>query len=87
MLFRALAIQALGKVREGLISSERKARASNFSKNLLAALEQEAVGGSTPLIRWSAAVSIKSISLDEAGQGQGKEGAVNVTINAGEIER
>ncbi|MEG4117732.1 hypothetical protein QUA43_09685 [Microcoleus sp. N9_B4] len=87
LLFRALAIQALGKVREGLISSERKARASNFSKNLLAALEQEAVGGSTPLIRWSAAVSIKSISLDEAGQGQGKEGAVNVTINAGEIER
>ncbi|MEG4336607.1 hypothetical protein [Microcoleus sp. D3_18_C2] len=87
LLFRALAIQALGKVREGLISSERTARASNFSKNLLAALEQEARGGSTPLIRWSAAVSIKSMWLDEVGQQQGKEGAVNSTINAGEIER
>ncbi|MEG4349200.1 hypothetical protein QUA74_05585 [Microcoleus sp. LAD1_D3] len=87
LLFRALAIQALGKVREGVISSERAARSSDFSKNLLAALEQEARGGSTPLIRWSAAVSIKSIWLDEAGQRQGKEGAVNVTINAGEIER
>jgi hypothetical protein len=87
LLFRALAIQALGKVRDELISSEREARASDFSKNLLAALEQEARGGSTPLIRWSAAVSIKSIGLDEAGQRQGKEGAVNVTINAGEIER
>ncbi|MEG4085413.1 hypothetical protein [Microcoleus sp. POL10_C6] len=87
LLFRALAIQALGKVREGLISSEREARASDFSKNLLAALEQEALGGATPLIRWSAAVSIKSIWLDEAGQGQGKEGAVNATINAEEIER
>ncbi|MEG5047373.1 hypothetical protein [Microcoleus sp. B4-C1] len=87
LLFRALAIQALGKVREGLISSERTARASNFNKNLLAALEQEARGGSTPLIRWSAAVSIKSMWLDEVGQQQGKEGAVNSTINAGEIER
>ncbi|MEG4493111.1 hypothetical protein [Microcoleus sp. D3_18_C4] len=87
LLFRALAIQALGKVREGLISSEREARASDFSKNLLAALEQEARGGVTPLIRWSGAVSIKSIWLDEAGQGQGKEGAVNSTINAEEIER
>ncbi|MEG4496520.1 hypothetical protein QUB05_03700 [Microcoleus sp. F10-C6] len=87
LLFRALGIQALGKVRDELISSERAARASDFSKNLLAALEQEAVGGSTPLIRWSAAVTIKSIWLDEAGQRQGKEGAVNVTINAGEIER
>ncbi|MEG5081249.1 hypothetical protein QUB53_11350 [Microcoleus sp. AT8-B4] len=87
LLFRALAIQALGKVPEGLISSERTARASNFSKNLLAALEQEARGGSTPLIRWSAAVSIKSMWLDEAGQQQGKESAVNSTINAGEIER
>ncbi|MGB7895202.1 MAG: hypothetical protein WCF82_25335 [Microcoleus sp.] len=87
LLFRALAIQALGNVREGLISSEREARASDFSKNLLAALEQEARGGATPLIRWSAAVSIKSIWLDEAGQWQGKEGAVNATINAEEIER
>ncbi|AFZ08291.1 hypothetical protein Osc7112_3954 [Oscillatoria nigro-viridis PCC 7112] len=87
LLFRALAIQALGKVRDELISSEREARASDFSKNLLAALEQEARGGSTPLMRWSAAVSIKSLWLDEAGQQQGKEGAVNVTINAGEIER
>ncbi|MEP6516319.1 hypothetical protein [Microcoleus vaginatus] len=87
LLFRALAIQALGKVREGHRSSERTPRSSNFSKNLLAALEQEARGGSTPLIRWSAAVSIKSIWLDEAGPRQGKEGVVNVTINAGEIER
>ena len=83
LLFRALGIQALGKVRDELISSEREARASDFSKNLLVALEQEARGGATPLIRWSAAVSIKSIWLDEAGQRQGKESAVNVTINAG----
>ncbi|MEG4961193.1 MULTISPECIES: hypothetical protein [unclassified Microcoleus] len=87
LLFRALAIQALGKVRDELISSERAARASDFSKNLLVALEQEAVRGSTPLIRWSAAVSIKSIWLDEAEQRQGKEGTVNITINAAEIER
>jgi len=87
LLFRALAIQALGKVREGVISSERAARASDFNKNLQGALEQEAVGGSTPLIRWSAAVTIKSIWLEEAGQRQGDECAVNVTINAGEIER
>ena len=87
LLFRALAIQAFGKVRDGLISSERAARAKDFSKKLLAALEVEARGGATPLIRWSVAVSIKSIWLDEAGQGQGKEGAVNLTINAGEIER
>ncbi|MEG4214009.1 hypothetical protein QUA27_01055 [Microcoleus sp. Pol14C6] len=87
LLFRALAIQALGKVREGHRSSERTPRSSDFSKNLLATLEQEARGGSTPLIRWSAAVSIKSIWLDEAGPRQGKEGVVNFTINAGEIER
>ena len=87
LLFRALAIQAFGKVGDGLISSERAARARDFSKNLLAALEVEARGGATPLIRWSVAVSIKSIWLDEAGQGQGKEGGVNLTINAGEIER
>jgi len=87
LLFRALAIQAFGKVREGLISSERAARVRNFSKNLLGALELETRGGATPLIRWSVAVSIKSIWLDEAGQGQGKEGGVNLTINAGEIER
>ncbi|MEG4529072.1 hypothetical protein [Microcoleus sp. D2_18a_D3] len=87
LLFRALGIQALGKVRDELRASDREGRASDFSKNLLAALEQEARKGSTPLIRWSAAVSIKSIWLDEAGQRQNKECAVNVTINAGEIER
>jgi hypothetical protein len=87
LLFRALGIQGLGKVRDELISSERAAKASDFSKNLLAALEQEAREGSTPLIQWSAAVSIKSIWLDEAEQRQGQECAVNVTINAGEIER
>jgi len=87
LLFRALAIQAFGKVRDGVISSERAARVINFSKNLLGALELETRGGATPLIRWSVAVSIKSISLDEAGQGQGKEGGVNLTFNAGEIER
>ena len=87
LLFRALAIQAFGKVREGLISSERAARVRNFSKNLLGALELETRWGATPLIRWSVAVSIKSIWLDEAGQGQGKEGGVTLTFNAGEIER
>jgi hypothetical protein len=87
LLFRALAIQAFGKVGDGRISSERAARVRNFSKNLLGALELETRGGATPLIRWSVAVSIKSIWLDEAGQGQGKEGGVNLTIHAGEIER
>jgi len=87
LLFRALAIQAFGKVRDGLISSERAARVRNFSKNLLGALELETRWGATPLIRWSVAVSIKSIWLDEAGQGQGKEGGVTLTFNAGEIER
>jgi hypothetical protein len=87
LLFRALAIQAFGKVRDGLISSERAARVRNFSKNLLGALELETRGGATPLIRWSVAVSIKSIWLDEAGQGQGKEAGVSLTFNAGEIER
>ena len=87
LLFRALAIQAFGKVRDGLILSERAARARDFSKNLLAALEVEAREGATPLIRWSVAVSIKSIWLHEAGQGQGQEGGVNLTIHAGEIER
>ena len=87
LLFRALAIQAFGKVQDSMISSERAARVRNFSKNLLAALEVETRGGATPLIRWSVAVSIKSIWLDEAGQGQGKEGGINITINAGEIER
>src|SRR4028118_1417161 len=87
LLFRALAIQAFGKVREGLISSERAARVRDFSKNLLVALEVEAREGATPLIRWSVAVSIKSIWLQEAGQWQGKEGSVNLTIHAGEMER
>jgi hypothetical protein len=87
LLFRALAIQAFGKVRDGLISSERAARVRDFSKNLLGALELETRGGATPLIRWSVAVSIKSIWLDEAGQGQGKEAGVSLTFNAGEIER
>jgi len=87
LLFRALAIQAFGKVRDGLISSERAARVRDFSKNLLAALEVEAREGATPLIRWSVAVSIKSIWLQEAGQWQGKEGSVNLTIHAGEMER
>jgi hypothetical protein len=87
LLFRALAIQAFGKVGDGLISSERAARVRNFSKNLLGALELETRGGATPLIRWSVAVSIKSIWLDEAGQGQGKEAGVSLTFNAGEIER
>ena len=85
LLFRALAIQAFGKVREGIISSEI-AVSSDFSENRLTVLEQEARGGATPLIRWSAAVSIQSILSDE-GQGQGNESAVNVTIYAGEIER
>jgi len=87
LLFRALAIQAFGKVRDGLVLSERAARARDFSKNLLAALEVDAREGATPLIRWSVAVSIKSVWLHEAGQGQGKEGGVNLTIHAGEIER
>ncbi|WP_445249195.1 hypothetical protein [Microcoleus sp. OTE_8_concoct_300] len=87
LLFRALAIQAFGKVPDGLISSERATRVRDFSKNLLAALEVEVRGGATPLIRWSVAVSMKSIWLHEAGQGKGKEGGVNLTINAGEIER
>ena len=87
LLFRALAIQAFGKVGDGMRSSERAARAKDFSKRLLAALEVEVRGGATPLIRWSVAVSIKSIWLDEARQGQGKESAVNATINAGEMER
>jgi hypothetical protein len=86
LLFRALAIQAFGKMRDGLISSDKAARSRDFGKNLLAALEVEARGGATPLIRWSVAVSIKSIWLHEAGQGQGKEGGINLTINAGEIE-
>ncbi|MEG4802340.1 hypothetical protein QUB63_20805 [Microcoleus sp. ARI1-B5] len=87
LLFRALAIQALGKVREGLIPSVNFPLSSDYRENLLAVLEQEARGGATPLIQWSAAVSMQSIWLDEAGQGQGKESAVNVTINAAEIER
>ncbi|WP_293353391.1 MULTISPECIES: hypothetical protein [unclassified Microcoleus] len=85
LLFRALAIQALGKVREGIISSEEPV-SSDFSENKLAVLEQEALGGSTPLIRWCAAVSIQSILLDE-WQAQGKESAGHVTINAAEIEQ
>lgn len=85
LLFRALAIQALGKVREGIISSEEPV-SSDFSENKLAVLEQEALGGATPLIRWCAAVSIQSILLDE-WQAQGKESAGHVTINAAEIER
>lgn len=86
LLFRALAIQALGKVREGLIPSEEAAIASDVSKNLLAVLEQEALAGATPLIRWCAAVSIQSILLDE-WQAQGKECAGRVTINPAEIEQ
>ncbi len=73
LLFRALAIQAFGKVPDGLISSERAARVRDFSKNLLAALEVEARGGATPLIRWSVAVSIKSIWLDEARKGKARK--------------
>jgi hypothetical protein len=85
LLFRALAIQALGKVREGIISSENFVL-SDFSENRRAVLEEEAYEGATPLIRWSAAVSIQSILLDE-GQGQGKESGFNLAIHAGEIER
>jgi hypothetical protein len=82
-----------GILRENIPASVRKPHPNLLFRALAiqafgkAALEVEVRGGSTPLIRWSAAVSIKSIWLDEAGEGQGKEGAVNLTINAREIER
>ena len=86
LLFCALAIQAFGKVRDVQLKSEMAAGISDFSKNLLAALEQSARSGSTPLIRWSAAVSIKSIWRDEGQKRQEIDGAANVKINAREIE-
>lgn len=90
LLFQALAIQAIGKVRDLQLKSEIASGISDFSKNLLAVLEAEARSGATPLIRWSAAVSIKSIWLDEEWQTPGLENnidtAAKININAPEIE-
>jgi hypothetical protein len=86
LLFRALAIQAFGKMRDVQLESEIAAKISDFSKNLLIVLEQEARSGATPLIRWSAAVSIRSIWQDEAGERHGNDSSVNVRLNAPEIE-
>jgi hypothetical protein len=90
LLFQALAIQAIGKVRDLQLKSEIAAGISDFSKNLLAVLEAEAQSGTTPLIRWSAAVSIKSIWLDEEWQTPAIENNINsatkVNIDAPEIE-
>ena len=86
LLFRALAIQAFGKMRDVQLESDIAARISDFSKNLLLVLEQEARSGATPLIRWSAAVSIQSIWRDEAGERQGNDSAVKSEVNAPEIE-
>lgn len=86
LLFRALAIQAFGKMRDVQLESDIAARISDFSKNLLLVLEQEARSGATPLIRWSAAVSIQSIWQDEEGERHGNDSAVNIRVNAPEIE-
>jgi hypothetical protein len=86
LLFRALAIQGFGKVRDLQLKSEIAARITDFSKNLLTVLEQSARSGATPLIRWSAAVSIKSIWGDEEGERHGNDSAVNIKVNAPEIE-
>lgn len=90
LLFQALAIQAIGKVRDLQLKSDIASGISDFSKNLLAVLEKAARSGDTPLIRWSAAVSIKSIWLDEEWQTPAIENnidsATKVNINAPEIE-
>ena len=86
LLFRALAIQAFGKMRDVQLESDIAARISDFSKNLLLVLEQEARSGATPLIRWSAAVSIQSIWREEEGEKQGNDSAVKSEVNAPEIE-
>ncbi|MGL5064907.1 MAG: hypothetical protein ACRC62_33440 [Microcoleus sp.] len=90
LLFRALAIQAIGKVRDLQLKSEIADGISDFSKNLLSVLEKEARSGATALIRWSAAVSIKSIWLQEEWQGPGIENHIdstaNVSIDVAEFE-
>ncbi|NJK66395.1 MAG: hypothetical protein HC789_04535 [Microcoleus sp. CSU_2_2] len=86
LLFRALAIQALGKIPDVQLESEFAVRISDFSKNLLTVLEQEARSGETPLIRWSAAVIIQSIWRDEEGERHSNDSAVKIDINAPEIE-
>jgi hypothetical protein len=86
LLFRALAIQAFGKVRDLHLNSDIVAGIGDFSKNLLTVLEQEARSGATPLIRWSAAVTIKSIGLDREYQREGNDSSGFLKINASEIE-
>lgn len=86
LLFRALAIQALGKVLPLHPNSEIAAGITDFSKNMLTVLEQAALKGATPLIRWSAAVTIKSIWLDETGEKPANQLGVKLSINAPEIE-
>jgi hypothetical protein len=86
LLFRALAIQAFGKVRDLHLNSDIVAGIGDFSKNLLTVLEQEARSGATPLIRWSAAVTIKSIGLDRESPREGNDSSGFLKINAPEIE-
>jgi hypothetical protein len=87
LLFRALAIQAFGKMRDVQLESDIAARISDFSKNLLLVLEQEARSGATPLIRWSAAVSIQSIWQEEEGEKHSSDSSVKIVeVNAPEIE-
>lgn len=86
LLFRALAIQALGKVLPLHPNSEIASAITDFSKNMLTVLEQEALKGATPLIRWSAAVTIKSIWLDETWEKPDNQLGVKLSINAPKIE-
>lgn len=86
LLLRALALQAFGKVRDLQLKSEIVTGIDDFSKNLLVVLEEEARSGATPLIRWSAAVTIKSIWSDEECEKESNGYHGDLKINPSEIE-
>ncbi|MDT9342249.1 hypothetical protein VV11_023685 [Trichodesmium erythraeum 21-75] len=80
-LFRTLAILAFSHIKVLKEKEEIASLKTDFSKNLLFILQQEATGGATQLIRWSAAKTINCIWFDEEWLRQNKPYYVNAQFN------
>jgi len=80
-LFRTLAILAFSHIKVLKEKEEIASLKTDFSKNLLFILQQEATGGATQLIRWSAAKTINCIWFDEEWLRQNKPYYINAQFN------
>jgi hypothetical protein len=88
-LVKALALQGFGKIPnlEGKSQIAALREEDAISHNLLTVLKQEAKNGETLLVRWSAAMAIKSIWYDAEYEKQGKYYHLNVGFDPEKVER